>query len=236
MARAPAEPVNARFWARYAAWSLDAACLAPLLAWLGAARWRTDWAVLADAGRALQAELPDVFDRLLDAGLASPTSLAAQLLADPRLAASIRALEAALASLLLAPLLLYALLALAWSVAFEASPWQATPGKRLLGLRVVDAGGQRPGIARVSLRFLTSGLSWLSLNLGHALAAVPPHLALHDRLSGTRVVADAARPLPVWAKAWLALQALAGIVAAGALLRALQAWLDAGLLQALGGV
>ena len=236
MARAPAEPVHAGFWARYAAWSLDAACLAPLVAWLAAARWRADWAALVEAGRALQAQLPQLFDQLLDAGFGPPTTLAAQLLADARLEASIRALEAALASLLLAPLLLYALLALGWAVACEASHWQATLGKRLLGLRVVDAQGQRLGVARALLRHLAAGLSWLSLNLGHALAAVPPHLALHDRLSGTRVVADAARPLPVWAKAWLALQALAGIVAAGALLRALQAWLDAGLLQALGGV
>lgn len=235
MARAPAEPVHAGFWARYAAWSLDAACLAPLVAWLGAARWRADWTALVEAGQALQAQLPRLFDQLLDAGLAPPTTLAAQWLADPRLAASIRALEAALASLLLAPLLLYATLALGWAVAFEASRWQATPGKRLLGLRVVDAQGRRLDVGRALLRHLAAGLSWLSLNLGHALAAVPPHLALHDRLSGTRVVADAARPLPVWAKAWLALQALAGIVAVGALLRAFQGWLDAGLLQALGG-
>ena len=236
MTRELAEPVHAGFWARYAAWSLDAACLVPLVAWLAAARWRADWAALVEAGRALQAQLPQLFDQLLDAGFGPPTTLAAQLLADARLEASIRALEAALASLLLAPVLLYALLALGWAVACEASHWQATLGKRLLGLRVVDAQGQRLGVARALLRHLAAGLSWLSLNLGHALAAVPPHLALHDRLSGTRVVADAARPLPVWAKAWLALQALAGIVAAGALLLALQAWLDAGLLQALGGV
>ncbi len=78
MARAPAEPVHARFWARYAAWSLDAACLAPLVAWLGAARRRADWAALLEAGRALQAQLPRLFDQLLDAGLAPPTTLAAQ--------------------------------------------------------------------------------------------------------------------------------------------------------------
>ena len=139
MARALAEPVHAGFWARYAAWSLDAACLAPLVAWLAAARWRADWAALVEAGRALQAQLPQLFDQLLDAGFGPPTTLAAQLLADARLEASIRALEAALASLLLAPLLLYALLALGWAVAFEASHWQATPGKHLLGLRVADA-------------------------------------------------------------------------------------------------
>lgn len=235
MARAPADAVPAGFWARYAAWSLDAACLAPLLAWLGAARWRTDWAALADAGHALLAQMPHVFDRLLDAGLGPPTALAAQLLADPRLAASIHALETALASLLLAPVLLYALLALAWSVAFEASRWQATPGKRLLGLRVVDADGHRPTFRRALLRFLAAGLSWLSLNLGHALAAVPPHLALHDHLSGSRVVRDPAPArLPAWARGWLALQAIATVLAIGWGLQALQAAVDAALLQALG--
>ena len=52
-------------------------------------------------------------------------------------------------------------------------------------------------------------LSWLTLNFGHSLAAfAPQHLALHDRCSGTRVVAGADAP-PRWAPAWLGLLALA---------------------------
>src|SRR5690606_22646483 len=98
------------------------------------------------------------------------------------------------------PLAAFALLAFAWHVGFERSCWQGTPGKRALGLRVADAAGAPPAAWRSAWRFLAGSASWLTLNLGHALAAVPPgRAALHDRLSRTRVLArDAA--LPGWAR------------------------------------
>ena len=64
---------------------------------------------------------------------------------------------------------------------------------------------------------------------------MPPHLALHDHLSGSRVVRDPAPArLPAWARGWLALQAIATVLAIGWGLQALQAAVDAALLQALG--
>lgn len=230
----PPDPVAAGFWRRYAAWSLDAACLLPLVMLLGAGPLRQAWAQ-ADAG--LQALMTLIAGRL-DAGLAHgdpPLALALSAAGDPRLQAAAGALTAALGTLLGLPLLLYALLAMAWALGFEASPWQATPGQRALGLRVTDAAGARAGVGRVLLRHLAAGLSWASLNLGHALAAFPPHLALHDRLSGTRVLARDGDPrLPAGARAWLWLQATACVFALAWLYRLLQAQVDAALRAALG--
>lgn len=86
----------------------------------------------------------------------------------------------------------------------ESSIWQATLGKRLLGIKVVNVDGARIGLGRALARFFAAGLSWLSLNIGHALAAMPPeHRALHDHIASTRVEnADPThRRMPLWA--WL---------------------------------
>lgn len=238
MGTPPADLRAAGFWARAAAWSLDAALLLPLALLLG-------WPWLAPAWEAAQAAwaaLPAALGRGLASGLAAgaadPVALAARLLGDAGLAAQIGALSAALTRLLLVPVLAYALLSLAWAWGFERAPRQATPGMRLLGLRVVAADGRAADGARVLGRHLAAGLSWLSLNLGHVLAALPPeHLALHDRLSGTRVVwrAGAGPHLPGWARAWLLLQALLAVALPLWLLARLQAALQAGLGAALGG-
>ncbi len=96
----------------------------------------------------------------------------------------------------------------AWFVLFESSAWQATPGKRLLGIVVADTRGTRIGRRQALGRFFAAGLSWATLNIGHALAMVAPeHRALHDYLAGTVVLdADPAHPqMPWWA--WLVVAA-----------------------------
>jgi uncharacterized RDD family membrane protein YckC len=234
--KAPAEPRPvAGFWARYAAWSLDAACLLPLVALLCASKLAY---AMADARVALQAiggTLPGALGEAL-ATLQAPADMARQLLADPAMAASVDRLESALGSLLFTPVLVYAVLALPWAVLFEQSRWQATPGKRALGLQVADARGRRLKAGHALLRHLGAGLSWLSLNLGHAMAALPPrHLALHDRISDTRVLR---RPgpagLPAWARGWIALQVITVLFAGGWAFVSLQAAMQAALEQALG--
>ena len=149
--------------------------------------------------------------------------------------AAVEALSDAIGALLMPPLLVFPLLALAWFVGFEASSRQATPGKRLLGLRVVDVDGRGIGLLRAVQRHLAGTLSWLTLNIGHLLAALPPQrLALHDRIAGTRVVQVAGTgALPGWARAWLGLLAVASVgalawlfvVASAAMQRAFEAML-----------
>lgn len=226
----------AGFWARYAAWSLDAACLLPLVALLGASKVGHALADARSAVQALAAELPRLLGELL-ATMQTPTEMARQLMADPAIAAAADPLQSALGSILFTPLLVYALLALPWSVLFEQSRWQATPGKRALRLLVADDRGRRLKAGHALLRYLGCGLSWLTLNVGHALAAVSPkHLALHDRISDTRVLHRAAtRRLPAWAKGWIALQAIAVLFATAWGVLLLQAALQAAMERALGG-
>lgn len=230
----PPERAPAGFWLRYAAWSLDAACLLPLVLLLG-------WPILGAAAeqaeaalRAVVAGMTQQLDSFVAAGQ-SPLAMALALLSDPRMTSAVGQLSSALTTLLLAPPLLYALLACLWSLAFESSRWQATPGKRAFGLIVADVDGNRLALPRVLTRFAAAGLSWLTLNLGHAMALLAPHLALHDRLSGTRVLADSARRvLPTWGRGWLLLQAIAGVLSVVWLFLALRDWTQTLLAQALG--
>ena len=104
--------------------------------------------------------------------------------------------------------LLYVLVAGAYFIVTEAAPRQASIGKQLLGLRVTDRDGQPITRRHAAWRFLAATLSWLTLNLGHALAAwTPSKRALHDFVAGTRVEnADPANTaMPAWGWAIIAL-------------------------------
>ncbi len=222
---------------RYVAWSLDAACLIPLVALLGGAHVRY---AAANAGAAIAA-IQQVLPRLMGSLLTDPqpTLLTAQAwLSDPALAAAVNQLQGALGEMLLTPLLLYALLVLLWSVGFESSRWQATPGKRALGLVVTDVGGRGLKTGHALQRYLASSLSWLSLNIGHAMAALPPrHLALHDRISDTRVLGThAGKGLPPWAWGWLIFQGAAALAAFLWLFVRLQTAMSAAMQGVLGGI
>ena len=81
------------------------------------------------------------------------------------------------------------LLVLLWFSLLERSPWRGTPGKRALGCRVVRRDGGTAGLTRLLWRNLMKMLSAAPCFLGFALAAVTPERrALHDFLSGCRVV------------------------------------------------
>jgi len=71
----------------------------------------------------------------------------------------------------------------------ECSGRQATPGKRVLGLRVVDGAGQRIGFGRASGRYFAKLLSALPLLGGFVLIGLSRRKqGLHDLLASTRVV------------------------------------------------
>lgn len=213
----PAAAADARsswpagLYRRSVAWSLDAVLLAPLVL-LTSWRWivpaAIDWvaqteALLEHGARALGAAVVS--------GVPLPL-LATALLHDAPLGASIAATQVASWALAWPALVAFALLGAAYHVAAESAGWQGSPGKRLLGLRVCDPRGQPLRTGRALLRHVAGSLSWLTLNLGHALAALgPQHLALHDRCSGTRVLASTAAA-PRWAAAWLGLVTMAVVV------------------------
>lgn len=206
----------AGFWRREAAWTLDAAVVAVPALVLAAPGVDRRLARLDAAAGRLAERLAQLMIEGLASG-ASPLAMARAWVRAPALHAAMGDLQASLWALAWPPLAAFAVLWLAWSVGFESSRWQATPGKRVLGLRVVDAAGHRPAPLRILWRHLCGALSWLTLNLGHAMAALPPaHRSLHDLASATRVErAGADVPLPPWARAWIALQ-VGGLLAAQA--------------------
>lgn len=73
----------------------------------------------------------------------------------------------------------------------ESSEWQATPGKKALGLKVTDESGQRIDFTRATLRFFCQILSGLLMGIGYLMAAFTARKqALHDMLARTLVVRD----------------------------------------------
>ncbi|WP_165967432.1 RDD family protein [Luteimonas aestuarii] len=210
---------------RYAAWSLDATIIALVALALCAGPVAEGWRRGSEALSSLADAMATMMLQAMQAGM-SPLALLRAWTADPVLHAAAARLASAIATTTWPPLLAFALLSGAYFVAFEASRWQATPGKRVLGLRVVDACGGRLRLPRVAWRHAAGALSWLSLNIGHAMAALPPQRrALHDAIAQARVVQVAGdeAPLPAWAKAWLALQALLAVAAFAWLFRAVDA-------------
>lgn len=195
----------AAFKARYVAYTLDLALLSPFVA---TAAWRPLQAAHT-AWREMEGAMLLALDRAFGAGHIVLLDLATALRADAGfMAAMMQGIEALLASLLLAGVCAWAVVA-AYFVGFEASPWRATPGKRALGLKVTAEDGSPAGFLRLLLRFVAAGPSWLVLHLGHALVMFRNDgRAAHDLAAGTRIEGGAI-PLAAWATAWLGLQAVA---------------------------
>ena len=78
-------------------------------------------------------------------------------------------------------------LAILYHIVFRGLRGQ-TPGKWLLGLRVVALGGGRVGIGRATVRFAGYLLSALPFYLGFLWVLGPERRGFHDRLAGTEVV------------------------------------------------
>jgi uncharacterized RDD family membrane protein YckC len=72
---------------------------------------------------------------------------------------------------------------------FESSSWQATPGKRALGLIVVDTNGGRISFGKAVGRYFAKILSGLILLIGYIMIAFTARKqGLHDMIVGTLVV------------------------------------------------
>jgi len=84
-------------------------------------------------------------------------------------------------------LVLY-LLMWVYFAAFEASAWQATPGKRILKIYVTDLNGHRLTIARAALRNIARMISGILL-VGYILAGfTEKKQALHDIIASCLVM------------------------------------------------
>ena len=81
------------------------------------------------------------------------------------------------------------------SVLAESGLWQATWGKRLVGISVAAMPGRDEGWQACALRFAAGSLSWLSMNIGHAMIRWRSDgRALHDLIAGMRVVQEPMDP------------------------------------------
>jgi uncharacterized RDD family membrane protein YckC len=73
-----------------------------------------------------------------------------------------------------------------------SSPWQATIGMRICGLKIVDYEGQRISFGRATGRFFASCLSALLLCVGFLMIAwTQRRQGLHDFMANTLVVKNA---------------------------------------------
>lgn len=75
----------------------------------------------------------------------------------------------------------------------ESSPWQATLGKRIIGLKVVDKHGKRLSFWKASRRLLTRLITNITFYFGFFTAAFDKHReTLHDHLSKSVVISEKA--------------------------------------------
>jgi uncharacterized RDD family membrane protein YckC len=77
----------------------------------------------------------------------------------------------------------------AYFAGMESSSWQATVGKKALGLVVTDLNGQRLGLGRAIGRYFGKILSALILLIGFIMVAFTERKqGLHDMIAGTLVL------------------------------------------------
>lgn len=86
--------------------------------------------------------------------------------------------------------ILWSLIVWVYFAAMEFSRWQATVGKRLMGLQVTNKKGAPISLLQSSVRSFARMLSGACLGLGYLLALVTPrHQCLHDLLASSLVLA-----------------------------------------------
>ena len=71
----------------------------------------------------------------------------------------------------------------------ESSEWQATIGKKILGMKVTDMAGQRINFVKATVRYLSKLLSSFILMIGFIMVAfTAKKQGLHDFIAATTVV------------------------------------------------
>lgn len=93
---------------------------------------------------------------------------------------------------LFGPIMTAMLASFLYHTALEMSPWQATLGKRITGLRTVRLDGKAPCILQVLGRSLIRWLEWMLLGVPYLICLFVPHRAtIHDFVTRTRTIATA---------------------------------------------
>ncbi|KLE33875.1 hypothetical protein AAW00_12460 [Aurantiacibacter luteus] len=86
-------------------------------------------------------------------------------------------------------ILLMIVIGVAYFAVMESGPWQATLGKKALGLIVTDLNGNRISLARAIGRYFGKFLSSIILLIGFIMVAfTEKKQGLHDMLASTLVV------------------------------------------------
>jgi uncharacterized RDD family membrane protein YckC len=81
----------------------------------------------------------------------------------------------------------------AYTAAFLSSSWQATPGKRICGLKVIDGDGNRISFGQATGRYFASLLDALTLGVGVLMVAwTARRQSLHDIIANALVIKNAA--------------------------------------------
>ena len=76
---------------------------------------------------------------------------------------------------------------------FESSVWQASLGKKILGIKVTTITGNRPTIFQAIARNLLKILSGITLFFGFMMAGWTSNKqALHDKISNMLVISEKA--------------------------------------------
>lgn len=76
-----------------------------------------------------------------------------------------------------------------WFTIAESSKWQASIGKKMVGLKVTDENGERISFGKANGRYWSKILSALILCIGFVMVAfTEKKQGLHDKIAGTLVV------------------------------------------------
>lgn len=76
-----------------------------------------------------------------------------------------------------------------WFTIAESSKWQATIGKKMVGLKVTDENGERIGFGKANGRYWSKILSTLIVLVGFLMVAfTEKKQGLHDKIAGTLVI------------------------------------------------
>lgn len=107
----------------------------------------------------------------------------------PAMAVELDSDAATMAGRIAAAIVTRGILAWIYYAGMESSGWQATLGKRAIGIRVTDTTGARIRFGRATGRYFAKILSCMSFGLGFLMAAFTARRqTLHDLLANTLVV------------------------------------------------